>query len=298
MSLKAFMRRRAVDVLSHPLFSRRANRVIRPVARLVPKRLRNSFPVSGRFRLCSAHFDACVNVVGDRDPLAARFFWNGLGRFEAPTQRALAVLLTQARSFVDVGANMGVYSLLVTAATSGKVTVHAFEPEPETCNRLQLNVATNGFSNIAVHPLALGDVAGSAPLYVPATNTTESSLLSTFRTGTHPVSVDVARLDDLDIGTVDLMKIDTEGTEDRVIRGALRTIARDQPIIICEVLVHRPAEEGMQSLLDELGYLAFLLTDRGLQLRNPIAGDPAYENLNFLLVHRESVAEIPFAALG
>jgi hypothetical protein len=106
MSVKALTRRRLVDVLSHQLFARRANRVIRPVARRVPQRLRNAWPVSGRFRLFSSHFEACVNVVGDRDPLAAWFFWNGLGRFEAHTQKALAVLLTQARSFVDVGANM------------------------------------------------------------------------------------------------------------------------------------------------------------------------------------------------
>jgi FkbM family methyltransferase len=295
MFARRITKRSFTSLLSHDLFARRLNRLLRPFAARIPRRIRTVLPVVGPFRLCSPYVGVCFDIITDRDdPSAAWFFWNGLESFEAPTQMLLSRLLASTDTFVDVGANIGVYSLL-GAAFRRTLRIHAFEPEPSARERLRRNVAVNGFTNVSVHPEALSDTPGEAPLFVPKTSTAESSLLPKFRQNTSPVSVRVARLDDLvgtSIGKIDLLKIDTEGTEDKVLRGAMATIQRDRPFIICEVLAREPAELALQPLLDEAGYVPFLLTRGGIEKRVPIFGDPDYVDLNFVFVHEAQVQSV------
>jgi methyltransferase, FkbM family len=76
------------------------------------------------------------------------------------------------------------------------------------------------------------------------------------------------------IEKLDLVKIDTEGTEPQVLKGMADVIERDRPILICEVLKGFETEKHLEDLLGPLGYRYYLLTPDGPALRNGIEGQP------------------------
>ena len=92
-------------------------------------------------------------------------------------------------------------------------------------------------------------------------------------------------------GPVDAMKIDTEGTEDKVLRGARRSLERDRPIIICEVL-HGLTEPALHALLDPLDYSYFISTRQGPIAKPRIEGDPTYTHLNYLMVAKDRAEQV------
>lgn len=130
--------------------------------------------------------------------------------------------LRAGESFVDVGANIGFYSLLASSVNGG-APVLAFEPHPIAVNRLRENAALNSLSNIRVVEAALGDVAGYGQL---TTGLFDENRIATVEETGISATVPLVTLDgelrkqQIDPATVGLVKIDTEGFESRVLRGA------------------------------------------------------------------------------
>ena len=91
---------------------------------------------------------------------------------------------------------------------------------------------------------------------------------------------------DRGIQRVDLIKVDVEGTEDRVLAGAEQVVSRDRPIIICEVLLGRN-EKGLQSILDAAGYRYAKITADGLCQQGAMCGHSSYADLNHLFWPQE-----------
>jgi hypothetical protein len=87
------------------------------------------------------------------------------------------------------------------------------------------------------------------------------------------------------------MKIDTEGTEYRVLEGAKNVISKDRPIIFCEVL-EGMTEKALQQFFQHTDYEFFWITDKGLILKEKIEGDPKGEFLNYLLIPRQKRIEL------
>lgn len=149
--------------------------------------------------------------------------------------------------FVDVGANVGVYSLL--AASVDGVRILAFEPDPGARLRLEENVRLNSLeTRVHVYECALGSAEGSGFLTVGLD--TMNHVVSTSQGGARPVQV--ARLDTLLAlvsSRVAMVKIDVEGLERSVIEGALQVLERDRPALIVEGDSAR-----FDDLLSPLGY--------------------------------------------
>ena len=125
-----------------------------------------------------------------------------------------------------------------------------------------------------------------------------SSLNAEFRSNTAPRTVRVITGDSvvpglIDDRSVDLIKIDTESTEPEVIAGLRSTIARDRPVIFCEVLATR-TEARLQPLLDELGYQAWWLSEDGPVRRPTIAGVANW--VNWLFLPDDSTPPVPPSA--
>jgi FkbM family methyltransferase len=138
---------------------------------------------------------------------------------------------------IDAGANTGFYSLL--AASMGAEVV-AVEPSEEVLPLLERNLEINGFS-CRVLKCAVGDVSRETRFYVRNDKTMGSIVYETDQY----VTVPVVRLDDvipLD-GKTDLIKIDVEGHEYPVLRGAEALIANSRPRIIFECLTDEAASE-------------------------------------------------------
>ncbi len=186
-------------------------------------------------------------------------------------------LISPGSRVIDVGANIGVYAL-PWAAINPDVTVHCFEPNPAVRDRLARNVALNRMTGrIRLHTEALSDHVGTATLYG---NDDMSSLNKGVYTGAGqavPTVVHLARLDDIfgmEGAPLSLMKIDVQGHELEVLRGAHAVISRYRPALILEHEddLYLSASEASQrktdlsKLLSRLGYETLYISRWGSDL--------------------------------
>jgi FkbM family methyltransferase len=171
--------------------------------------------------------------------------------------------LREGMTVMDVGANLGLYSLLISRAIGPSGKVYAFEPVPEIFARLKEHIALNNATNVIPVPIALSDEKGKAKMSVRGG---ESSLFR--RVSDEFVEVQVERLDDFvereKIERVDAIKIDVEGAELKVIRGADKTIRRDKPILMVEIQAATLQAAGTtpEELFENIisyGYNAFVI---------------------------------------
>lgn len=143
--------------------------------------------------------------------------------------------LATGHTFVDVGANIGLYSVAAAQAVGPTGHVVAVEPTPRTAAVLRQNIQLNGLlesHDITVHECAVGAETGSASLALHASDSGHNSLFADSDT-TGAVVVDVVPLDDLvPAGArVDIVKIDVEGAELAVLEG-MRRIAEENPSVV------------------------------------------------------------------
>jgi len=144
----------------------------------------------------------------------------------------------------DVGANVGLFA--VQQARRGAL-VYAFEPNPDCYRRMSKTVAQNGLIGmVRLFDEAVGAEVGSVMLTVPAVSMMKSSPMTSTTTGSilpiteyptaHSFSVRVTSLDyvvsSLDVTRIELLKIDVEGAEIEVLRGAEKTLEKVERIII------------------------------------------------------------------
>jgi FkbM family methyltransferase len=161
------------------------------------------------------------------------------GFYELDMVRVFQSIVGPNMVFFDVGAQVGQYTLL--AAAAGAV-VHSFEPDPATYRLLEHNVRTNRLTNVHLNSCALAEVSGDAIFY-PSTpeNIGKGSLRtqSNFSGAAFPVAC--LTLDDYvqrhGIDHIDLIKMDVEGAELHVLRGASKTLsASRKPRLLIEFL--------------------------------------------------------------
>ncbi len=231
------------------------------------------------------------------DWVSNQVYWLGWSGYEPETVPLFFRLAERSRVTIDVGAYVGFFSL-VAAHANPKARVYAFEPMPTVYERLRKNVVINHLSNVQCVRCAAGDTEGSAEFYSTGSEMQCSSSLSLgFMRGVERVysfPVQVATLDrfvrDNHIDSVDLMKIDTETTEPQVLTGMAETLARDHPLIICEVLKDRGAERQLEEILGPLGYRYYHLTPNGPVLREHVEGHPEWLNYLFTTLDAQEVA--------
>lgn len=159
--------------------------------------------------------------------------------------------------FVDVGAHIGRYTVLVAKRLGSRGKVLAFEPNPETFKALQRNVRLNALDNVLLLNFALGDENTTMNLHIDTVNDGATSLVR----DTGPVvEVPVRRLDDvlaeqgIDPKDVFLMKVDVEGAEPLVFKGAQRLLREGSPVIVFEALTGEKLQE-CKEILESFGYV-------------------------------------------
>jgi FkbM family methyltransferase len=165
---------------------------------------------------------------------------------------------------LDIGANVGFYSLIL--AHRSRAVVHAFEPVSSTFQRFQQHLQLNPTSNVIANQLAMGARAGTDEITLTLDEDSgRASLCSGVSDGASTESIDLKRVDDYvdehSISKVDLIKIDVEGYEGAVVRGARRTIERDHPTLVVELTPSWMNERDKQAIIDleKLGYRVRLL---------------------------------------
>jgi FkbM family methyltransferase len=162
---------------------------------------------------------------------------------------------------IDLGANVGLYSVI--AAKAGVSQVVSIEPDPESISFLQKTAVENRLSNILPISAACGNRSGMVDLYQCEDNKADSRLYDL--TGTRAkIQVEMVRLDDLldrlKISHVDLIKMDIQGFEALALQGMHKTIQRSPKIkLLCEFWPWGIQATGVspQSFLDDLVSLGF-----------------------------------------
>jgi FkbM family methyltransferase len=164
------------------------------------------------------------------------------GSFEISEMAFVKRYLQPGMTVLDLGAHQGLYTILSAKRVGPRGKVYAFEPSSRERRILRQHVWLNFCTNVAIQPLALGNEDGECELFVVnGTQTGCNSLRPpVVFSGTTPQPVRIARLDDwLDrqqIGTVDFIKLDVEGAELDVLKGAVRLLERQpRPVILAEV---------------------------------------------------------------
>lgn len=171
---------------------------------------------------------------------------------------------------VDVGANEGIYACWAARRTGPSGNVTAFEPVPETFHRLQANIERNNLSDvIQVVTKAAGDIEGQTTVWLPDAGHGLASVAQTDHSA--PIPTEMTTLDaHLGGARARLIKIDVEGFEPAVLRGAHNMLnSAHPPIVLFEVVQSHlqrlgySVEDAITPLTDA-GYEIFNLSRRGL----------------------------------
>lgn len=145
--------------------------------------------------------------------------------------------------FIDIGANMGLYTILLAQVVANKSIFHSFEPNPLMATRFKENLKLNGLTrSVKLHSFALGEEEGRSELYITG-NMGEASLVGS-KTAQETISVDVKTLDAFlpkkkTEYEVSILKIDIEGYEDKALQPLLNADVENLPDWILIEIVHR-----------------------------------------------------------
>lgn len=222
------------------------------------------------------------------DDLANQIYWHGSGAFEPETVRMFWRLSKNSRGVIDVGAHIGLYSMLAAKANPG-AEVCAMEPLLDVTVRLIEHLRAN-HCNVRVFGAAAGAVSGSGTIYrvrqggIPSSSSLDLGFMQSLDPAPRGEPIITRTLDGLPRNRpVDLIKIDVETAEPEVLKGAVKTLRYEAPDIICEVLPEWETGPALEGILEGLGYRYYLLTDAGPKRRARIRGHRVWRNYLFTL---------------
>jgi FkbM family methyltransferase len=221
-----------------------AEAAVNPIARAI-RSVRKALPAPdvSRRRMKGGYW---LDLKPAADSLEKRIYIDR--GYEPATLHLFDQLLRPGDAMIDVGANIGVMSLHAATCVGGAGLVLSIEPHPQHYQRLVRNISLNAVSNIKAVNVALGEEPERRPIFdLSDENGGSASLVDAGDARVEVGAVEVERLDDLasEIGgrPLRLIKIDVEGFELPVLRGAPRTLARGA-VICMEVDPSMPTAEG------------------------------------------------------
>ncbi len=182
------------------------------------------------------------------------FFFGSYSPQELDFLATTAQLLGGARdgvTYFDVGANVGQHALFMSRRVANVI---AFEPSAWACERFSANLKLNGITNVRLFPTALGDTDAQGELGSGFEGNSGSRSLTWTLAAEKMERVAIRRGDELvreeGIERLDILKVDVEGYEKRVLTGLKDTLMSDRPVILMELI--GKSEKGGYRNVDEL----------------------------------------------
>ena len=197
------------------------------------------------------------------------------------------------RRFLDIGANMGFYSLAL-AIENPNLSVTSFEPQPGVYQKMLQNIELNNLQDrINLINMGLGQQLDELTMYIPRFTGTGGASFKNLHEDegeATQIKVPVSTLDSIETGVADLIKIDVEGFELNVILGAYSLIAQNKPTIMAELLRKwmKPFGHSPQMFLDKLAnfdYRCFAIHKGSLM--EIVQIDEETVETNFIFVHND-----------
>ena len=195
------------------------------------------------------------------------------GSFEFREQAFLWSFLREDDTFLDIGAHCGLFSALASQIIGENGRILAFEPNPDI---LPFLVANTERDKVDVHAMALSDASGEATLWQGGSSDTALSSIAYELSNAKHSTVKTQTLDDflatIDIGQVALAKVDVEGSELKLFRGAKQTLKRKSVLaFVVEFTEENMRKSGYSALqlaaqLIEYGYQPYKLAAEAADL--------------------------------
>ncbi len=202
------------------------------------------------------------------------------GTYEPASLIAIQRLLLPGAVLYDVGANVGLYTLLGAQCVGASGHVYSFEPSSRERATLDANLAINGCANVTVSPAAVAERPGTATLRIAAgQHRGQNTLAPAFAYDGVKLerveTVDVVSLDEFSrtpgVRPPDVLKIDAEGADLQVLRGARALLRHTTPVIVFEIndaLLEATgaSRHDVDAFLRDLGYAVFRVDERDASL--------------------------------
>ena len=248
---------------------RNINKMLYPVLPII------RMPPSGKLTLSLKSGKKLKFYTNQTDHVSFIVFWNGLYKYEYVEM--FEDIIGKCRGFLDIGVNGGLYSL-VAASTSEDIQILAFDPTEAASFYFKKNIAANGFEkSIDFRQMAMSDKDGEATFFnvrYPKYKYLEHNLGGSSSFVVQPkefteLKVELTSVDQFIANKrpdfkVDFVKIDAEGAEPMILFGMKKTILKDQPIVVCEVL-HDEVLKDMESELKAHEYAFYFHLKDGLK---------------------------------
>ncbi|HEY3402089.1 MAG TPA: FkbM family methyltransferase [Ohtaekwangia sp.] len=189
------------------------------------------------------------------------------GAYEPQTNWVLINNIKAGSVVVEAGANSGTETLLISRLVGEGGSVFAFEPVPHVLKKLKDNLSLNSIANVQVVPMALGETDGNISFYIQSPDHPNQGMGSknTVDSGLEKIDVQQKKIDTLHaegvFNKLDFLKMDVQGAELDILKGALKTIEKYKPGIFLE------AADGWSNVtrifdhLESLDYEVFLITN-------------------------------------
>jgi FkbM family methyltransferase len=175
------------------------------------------------------------------------------GEYEPHLTAVFERYCTPGTTVVDVGANLGYYTLLASKLVGPGGRVISLEPNSENCRLLLSSLRLGGVTNVQLVPVAADAATGWA--YYSTHVGSNGGFIDDGDLLAHPgVVVPTFRLDDIVEGPVAFLKMDVEGAEGRVVEGARQLIERDRPIVTTELKSEMLERVSGMTVRDYLSY--------------------------------------------
>lgn len=211
-------------------------------------------------------------IVDPYDTVGGEIYRNG--QFEAETVAFLTEQLKEGMHFIDIGANIGQYTLLASSIVGQTGKVYSVEAVPDIYTLLNKNISSNNLRNVISYNVALSNLEGFTSFHLGHYgNSGAGSLKPTINTGGREIKVKTSTLDNLfyDLNKIDVMKIDVEGAELLVLSGGKKLLGKFKPMLILEFSDETfTGEYGISTsdlvtLLRDLNYEIFLINEGCLE---------------------------------
>jgi FkbM family methyltransferase len=194
------------------------------------------------------------------------------GVYEKEETQLFKSIVQKGMTIVDVGANIGYYTLLAARLVGAEGKVYAFEPDPHNYALLCKSIAANGYKNVVAVQKAVSSQTGTTQLFLDKHNLGGHSLAETNVNKNTAITVETASLDDFlkeQGGKVDLVKMDIQGAEMQALMGMTSTIRQNEDLMVLTEFWPaglRYAGSPPEAFLDRLKELGFELFQVGQQL--------------------------------
>lgn len=248
------------------------------MGKLVPKRLRFRF-YKLFYNYESSRYKGVQLIIPYIESLNLQFIvftkylidWNVFffGQYEKETNDLLFEYVKPGQVVIEAGANNGTETVLLSRLVGPGGKVFAFEPVEHVYKSLQLNLSINDCKNVVAEQKALGESEGELYFNVLSQDYCNQGMASKYdeQSGDIKVLVKQTSIDlmlrEHSFPSVDFIKMDIQGAEIELLKGAQHTIQKSRPVIFTEATEEFLSIETLYETLSVLGYSVYLIQVKG-----------------------------------